>query len=78
MTTLTVKPLRTEDTIQHGLRVEWLSGSDEEGLTFDLTAGAGVGSPYLILTVTEGDRTIREVVDMRTVVHDWVDQVRSS
>lgn len=74
---LTVQPVRVESSLAAGFRVGWLDGEfDDHGGgagKFDLTAGPGVGSPYLVLTVEhETLGTIEEVVDIRTVVEAWV------
>lgn len=75
-TRLILKPKRRTDTLSMGLRQEWISGEGKPGLSFDLTCGAGLGSPYMILAVTKPDgEVVREVVDMRPVVTDWVNQV---
>lgn len=69
---------RTDDTptIFAGFRQEWLSGSDEDGTTFGLAAGAGLGSPYLTLDVTLPDgREIHEYVDIREVVRARVERI---
>lgn len=65
--------VRVESSMAAGWRMDWLSASTPEGVEITLTAGAGVGSPYLVLMITHpelGD--IEEVVDMRVVVQDWV------
>src|SRR3954470_13911188 len=66
---------RVETALAAGFRVDWLDGKatvDGSDVEFDLTAGAGVGSPYLILTVkVDGDRR-EEIVDMAEVVRKWV------
>jgi len=60
---------------QFVLSVEWISG-EGDGIEFDLTAGAGVGSPYLRLTVTlaNGDRVV-EVIDIRKGLTAWVNAI---
>lgn len=80
MTELNVSAVRHEDTLFVGLRQEWLSGEDEEnGVEFSLTSGAGLGSPYLTLTVElPNDGVVREVVDVRDLVTQWVNKVRES
>jgi hypothetical protein len=59
--------------------VEWLSGSTEgvdgKSIEFSLTAGAGVGSPMLVLTVGEGPHRRREAIDIRDLAREWIDQV---
>lgn len=85
-----VKPLefprrRVESTVPAGFRVDWMSGTTEyDGQTyrFEMTAGAGVGSPYLTLKVAlvhphghpgPADEVIaHEVADMGEVCKAWV------
>jgi len=71
---LAVTAIRPESTLPCGLRQQWIDGTGEaeDGtpVTFDLTCGAGVGSPYLILSV-EGHGS--EYVDMRDVMQGWID-----
>ena len=55
------------------LQMAWLTG-EQDGMAVDLTCGAGLGSPYMHLTVRRvGEPTIYERVDMREVVQDWTD-----
>lgn len=68
---------RVETTLPAGLRSNWIDGEEDDPNGpvghFSLTAGAGVGSPWLILSITLRDgSTISEVVDMRTVVSTWI------
>lgn len=70
---LTIQPVRVESAIPAGFRIDWLSGEDEKGMTFNLACGAGVGSPYMTLTVKQDDVTVgQEIVDMRDVVKVWI------
>lgn len=77
MTELNVGAARHENTLFAGLRQEWLTGEDPaSGAEFSLTSGAGLGSPYLMLSVRMPDgETIREAVDVRDLVTQWVSQV---
>lgn len=59
-----------ESTIPAGFRIEWISGS-HEGVDFDLSAGAGVGSKYL--TIRVGDRYW--VVDMELWFTEFLNRV---
>lgn len=71
-----IQPVRPESTIGCGLRVTWAEGekASEPGVTFSLSAGAGLGSPYLILHVTTRDnRTIDEYIDIRPLLQAWLD-----
>jgi hypothetical protein len=45
---------------------EWISGGDDE-VTFDLTCGAGLGSPFIHVSMTEiaTGRKIEKHVDIR-------------
>ena len=66
---LTIQPVRVESAISAGFRIDWLSGEDEKGMTFNLACGAGVGSPYMTLTVKQdGIMVGQEIVDMREVM----------
>ena len=74
---LTVEVRRVENSLPAGLRQPWISGTgDDHGggsVHFDLSCGAGVGSPYMILAVQpKGGERIEEVIDMRDVLNDWV------
>lgn len=64
---------------QHGpavFRTMWLEGEDDDGNTFELTAGAGVGNPYMILTVRAADgRQVVEVADIRKAISTRVGQI---
>lgn len=53
-----------------GFRTGWVSGEDEDtGMRFDLSAGAGLGSPYMTLTVELPDgTTVYEYVDITEVL----------
>jgi hypothetical protein len=66
----------TQEGSPLALSVAWIDGKDDDGLSFDLTSGAGVGSPYLRLTVTlsSGERVV-EVIDIRQGVTDWVNAI---
>jgi hypothetical protein len=69
---LALWPDRVDTAIAAGLRVPWGSG-DVEGWEFDITCGAGVGSPYMVLTLRkEGEDSIDEVIDMRPFFESWV------
>lgn len=58
------------------LMQEWVSGnSDDKTLTFDLTAGAGLGNPLLRLVVEKGGKRITEVVDIRHGLQLWVERI---
>lgn len=60
--TLTVREV--ESSLPCGFRVGWLSGEAEPGDKFELLAGAGVGSPWMIF-----ERHGREfVIDARHIV----------
>lgn len=73
---VTVPFHRTDGTppLFAGFRINWFDGADEEtGTTFDLSAGAGVGSPYLTLTVeVPGHETVYEYVDMAAVLEQRI------
>jgi len=68
---------RVENSIPCGFRMGWLDAEDDDPKSpvqeITLTAGAGCGSPWLVLTITMRDGSrIAEVVNMADVVPDWV------
>lgn len=69
---LTVQPVRVESSLAAGLRIEWADG--ELGETkYDLSCGAGVGSPYLLLHIETADGTkIDELIDIRPMMQNWI------
>lgn len=72
---LDAKPRRVENSMPAGFRVMWLDG-DSDGYDIELLAGAGVGSPYLILVVRKnGEPFAEEIIDARTLVTDWLASV---
>jgi hypothetical protein len=77
---LEVPARRVESTLPAGFRVGWVEAdsNDPESSwsSFTLTAGAGVGSPWLLFTVTMRDGSARcEAVDMRDVLESWLNRV---
>jgi hypothetical protein len=77
MTTLTVESVRHDSTLFAGLRQAWIDGAEPDtGMSFDLTCGAGLGSPYLVLSVKLADGTkVSETIDIRPLLTAWVDSV---
>lgn len=66
------------EALEMGFRQEWISG-EAEGVEVNLSAGAGLGSPWLILTVKEGDAdTVFEAIDVRPLLQQWANKVRAS
>jgi hypothetical protein len=68
---------RVESALPTGFRVEWLTGNgiDDDGATveFNLTVGAGFGSPWMVLTINHAEHgRIEEVVNIQDVVEAWV------
>jgi len=58
------------------LKQAWIDAEDKaSGVSFELMCGAGVGNPLLILSVTVGDVTRWEHVDIRDVTVAWADQI---
>ena len=59
---------RTDGTppVFAGFRQEWMAGEDDKtGVQGVMYAGAGVGSPYLLIEVTlPGGKQVHEYVDM--------------
>jgi hypothetical protein len=53
----------------------WIEGEGEDGVTFDLVCGAGLGTPLMRLVVRKGDQRIEEVVDIRTGLTEWVNRL---
>lgn len=75
MTRLTVntQPPGTSGGLAWGLRQEWVTGTEEEtGLTFSLTSGAGLASPWLILTVEKDGRSVKEAINVADLCREWV------
>ena len=71
--TLTIPVAVVENGLTLGLRQAWIEAQDD-GVDAYLASGAGLGSPYLILTVERpGKSTIREAVDVRDFLPDWID-----
>jgi len=73
-----VRFYRTSDPpLFAGFRQLWLDGSDvDTGVTFELTAGAGLGSKYMTLTVIFPDDTrVYEYVDITEVLTARVDKI---
>lgn len=69
--TVTAKALGENEML--GLRVGWINGGGENGITFSLDAGAGVGSSALSLLVQRDGVTVaREVIDIRDLAQQWV------
>lgn len=70
---LTVAVETVEHTLHAGFRQEWTT-AESDGVHADLCVGAGLGSPYMVLTVErEGKTTIHETVDVRTFLPGWID-----
>ena len=59
------------------LSVAWIDGTDPDtGMSFNLTSGAGVGSPLLRLSVKlPSGEIIREAIDIRDGMEAWVKQI---
>jgi hypothetical protein len=61
--------------IAAGLRQHWSDGSYGD-LEFEVSSGAGLGSPWLTLLVKRDGKTIaQEVVDLRDLVPAWLDAI---
>lgn len=76
-----VVPMRAEakdDVLFAGLRQEWISGDDGHGTSFDLTVGAGLGSPYMVMRFEQDGATTYEVVDFRAVADAWATSIRGA
>jgi hypothetical protein len=74
-----VKVHRTDGTptLFAGLRQDWMSGTeDESGVEFMMTSGAGLGSPYLTISVTFPDGSkVYEFVDMTEFLTDRLNAI---
>ena len=58
------------------LSVNWIDGESSDGeVVFNLTAGAGVGSPYMTLNVKVDGKSMNEYVDVRDLLTDWVERI---
>jgi hypothetical protein len=71
---LTVNAERPEK-VPLRLSMEWLSGTDNDGMEFQLITGAGLGGAFVTLKVTLGGETVYEEFDMRDVLREWVGQI---
>lgn len=74
---LDARPRRVENSLPAGFRIGWLRGDDGE-LAFEVTAGAGVGSKYLVLTVKEqatGNIYAEEVIDIAELTGRWLSNI---
>jgi hypothetical protein len=75
-----IHPRRIESSIPCGFQAEWIDGEDNdpdsEVQDFNLSAGAGWGSAYMVLTVRMKDGPDRiEVVDVREFLPQWITRV---
>lgn len=71
--TIEVPVATVSDTMHAGLRQTFVTAETDE-VTAELTSGAGLASPYLILTVERpGKPDIRETIDVRDFLPNWVD-----
>lgn len=67
---------RVESSIFAGLRQDWVSGENGRGVTFDLTCGAGLGSPYMTLAVHFPDgSTVHEVANVAPMITEMVSRI---
>lgn len=74
--TIPVQPFRVQSAIVAGFRTGWINGEGDAGITFDLSCGAGCGSPYLTLSVKRNGTLIgEELIDIRTVVSAWITEL---
>lgn len=72
---LDAQPRRVENSMPAGFRVGWMSGETED-YAFEITAGAGVGSRYLILHITQGGQPFaEEIIDVEDLARRWIDNV---
>lgn len=73
---LDARPRRVESSMAAGFRVGWLSGGDSI-YEFEVLAGAGVGSKYLILTVKirDGETIAEEIIDIEDLTRRWIGNV---
>lgn len=71
-TDMTVPVATVPDALHAGFRQHWAEAEDGD-VTADLAAGAGLGSPYLILSVErKGKPTIHETIDVRDFLPGWI------
>lgn len=65
-----------EDTIRAGLRMEWITATDEEEGRFEeatLCSGAGMGSAYLTFRMQRADGTYHQgLLDVRDLFSEWI------
>lgn len=68
--------ITTGEEVPFVLRMAWLSGDDDaRDVHFDLTCGAGVGNPMLIMSVDHDKTTTREAIDIRDLATAWVEAI---
>jgi hypothetical protein len=58
-----------------GFRAEWASG-EQDGISYEMSAGAGLGSPYLTYSVTlPNGETVHEYVNMIDFFQNRLNQI---
>lgn len=68
-TTLTLQETDCIGSMECGFRQEWASGENEH-IEFSLDSGAGLGSPYMQLSIT--DQKTKEKRYYRVDMRDWL------
>lgn len=60
-----------------GLHQGWISGKADDGTTFEVSCGAGLGSPHIKLFVTLPDGTdLYDHANIAPMVEEWVNRLR--
>lgn len=68
---LTVPVVSTDNAMYAGLRQEWITAEDGD-VKAVLTSGAGLGSPYLVLSVRVDGDTFYETIDVTSFLPEWI------
>ena len=58
------------------LRQPWMDGTGDDGIRFEVTCGAGVGSSFVTLAVWRNDVKLAvESFDMTPIIYGWVNLI---
>lgn len=72
-TTIEVPVAAVRDALHAGLRQGWTE-AEAPGVKADLTCGAGLGSPYMILSIERpGKDTIQETISVTDFLPNWIE-----
>lgn len=70
-----IRVTHVESSLGCGLRVNWARGEDKKSKV-DMTAGAGLGSPWLVFTYTDKrtNRTVELIMNANDIVAELAEQ----